>query len=116
MYLAKLVFVKPYRSLLKNKNNSLKLISIIDELDLKNFKKDETESKKKIIEILKNIQTYLDLIWTKVNEDTIKDNFKCKWHHAAIVMDRLFLVISFIYFVASFCFIILSKKNLYRPV
>jgi hypothetical protein len=85
-------------------------------LDLKNHKKDETESKKKMVEILRNIQNYLDLIWNVVNEDKIKENIRYKWHHAALVMDRLFLFVSFIYFVTSFSLIILSNKNFYKPV
>ncbi len=115
VYLAKLVFVKPYNSLQNKDKYTIEIVSI-DELDFKNHKKDETESKKKMVEILRNIQKYVNLIWDKVNEDKIKENIKYKWHHAALVMDRLFFFISFIYFVTSFSLIILSNKNFYKPV
>ena len=68
-----------------------------------------------ILNRIESIEKLLNNIW-KETEDKWEDEIKeIKWKYAAIVMDRLFLYLSVIYFLATFFPLIFSMANLYSP-
>ena len=64
---------------------------------------------------LGNIEKTLSNIWNEMNERQIEEVKEIKWKYAATVMDRLFLYLTIIYFVLTFCPFVLSIKNFYKP-
>ena len=64
---------------------------------------------------LGNIEKTLINIWNDMNEKQIEEVKEIKWKYAAIVMDRLFLLLTIFYFIFTFCPFVLSIKNFYKP-
>ena len=63
---------------------------------------------------LKKIKESFDFICKEINQTKDMELRELKWKYAALVMDRLFLIISIIYFSIVFISVILSMKNLYK--
>ncbi len=75
----------------------------------------DTNENSLMLKRLGNIEKTLINIWNDMNEKQIEEVKEIKWKYAAIVMDRLFLYLTTIYFVLTFCPFVLSIKNFYKP-
>ncbi len=66
-----------------------------------------------ILNRIENIENLLSNIWNETSgkSDEIKE---IKWKYAGIVMDKLFLYLSLIYFVFTFFPLIFSLSNFYK--
>lgn len=78
--------------------------------------KKESEAERKFISHLRNIEKQVNSLCNISQENQNSENMKIKWNFAAKVMDRLFLIISLIYFALTFSLLILSNKNFYNAV
>ena len=68
-----------------------------------------------ILNRIQSIEKLLNNIW-KETEDKWEEEIKeIKWKYAAIVMDRSFLYLSILYFVATFFPLIFSMANFFKP-
>lgn len=73
-----------------------------------------TQGNENVIDCLKSIDKTLKNMWNVINEKQTEEEREIKWKYAAIVFDRLFLYIVFLYFLLTFGSLILSIPNLYR--
>jgi hypothetical protein len=63
-----------------------------------------------------NIEQNLKNIWNEMQARTEDENKEIKWKYAAIVMDRLFLCLTLIYSLITFCSTVLTIPNLYKSI
>ena len=88
-----------------NKVTDLNELSFVESLAIR--KENSTNEFKKVENLLK--------IFYEEKMQTNRDEEKTlKWKYSAIVMDRLFLYLPFIYLIFTFCLCVLSNKNLYQ--
>ena len=64
---------------------------------------------------LESIDHKLKKLWDTINDRATEEIKEIKWKYAAIVFDKLFLIISITLFLLIFCPFLLSIKNLYKP-
>lgn len=69
-----------------------------------------------IIRRVSRMQKSLNEIWNEINNKKQEEKIELKWKYAALVMDRFFFIISIVYFLVTFISIVLTVKNLYRPI
>ncbi len=114
VYLARLLKVKELNTAkAESIINDFGMKIALNEYDKQPFFKKSYETKKLMMEI-----EQIKFALTKLLEDQI-DNKKIeekelKWKYAAIIFDRLFLLLSIIYFILSFSIIVLSISNFYK--
>ena len=65
---------------------------------------------------LLSIEQNLKNIWNEMQARTEDENKEIKWKYAAIVMDRLFLYLTLIYSLITFCSTVLTIPNLYKSI
>jgi len=63
-----------------------------------------------------SIEQNLKNIWNEMQARTEDENKEIKWKYAAIVMDRLFLCLTLIYSLITFCSTVLTIPNLYKSI
>ena len=73
-------------------------------------------NKKNLNHKLKSIDNTLKKIWDTINDRATEEIKEIKWKYAAVVFDKIFLIISIVYFLLTFCPYLLSIKNLYKPI
>jgi len=110
-----MLFMRPF-----NKETQIKYSKTISSEFFYGFdafkNKKESEAERKIIAYLRNIEKQVNSFCNISEENEAHENMSIKWYFAAKVMDRLFLIVSLIYFVFTFSVLILSKKNFYNAV
>lgn len=84
--------------------------SVVDELF--NLRLEETSDKS--IKVLMKIERILLKMYQDHEERKVLDEMEVKWKYAAIVMDRLFLFLTLIYFVITFISFVMPFKNFYK--
>ena len=93
------------KSLFKTVENANEMAS-----KMKNF------SDEKLANAIFDIQKTLGKMYGRFESDEIQEEKEIKWKYAALVMDRFFLILTILYFVVTFCAIVMSIPNFYRPV
>ena len=100
---------------IKNENRNLDCLNDYLESDsnitVSSIPSNDSDLIKKLIRIEKLISN----IWDNINEKENEEEQEMKWKYMAIVMDRLFLIFSILYFVITFIPMIMTVGNLYRP-
>ena len=79
--------------------------------EIKNF--DENESLEGLKSIDSEMIKKIIKTWNEMNEKLNEDSKVLKWKYAAIVMDRLFFILSVTYFLITFLSFFLIIKNSY---
>lgn len=96
-------------------NENTVVIGVNPKKNLNDQLVDNSNQMGSILDRVVNIEKLLSNIWNEANdkwEDEIKES---KWKYAAVVMDRMFLYLSFVYFVATFFPLVFSMANFFKP-
>lgn len=75
----------------------------------------ENTAENKLIYAVQKIEIKLNKILEKLEANEIQEEKLLKWRFAALVMDRLYLILSVIYLVISFVAIVMTIPNFYKP-
>ena len=97
------------------KNEPKENTAVFDKNPKKNSIIDNSNQMGSILNRIENIEKLLNNIWKETEDKWVDEIKEIKWKYAAIVMDRVFLYLSVIYFVATFFPLIFSMANLYSP-
>ena len=118
-YLGRVLGFKPldeYKNMEEkfNDENDVKLFSVNPvNMDLRNKASLLDE---KLVQAVIDIQKVLIKMCKMFEAKKIHEEHAIKWKHAAIVLDRFFLILTTIYFVITFCALVMSVPNLYKPI
>lgn len=89
----------------------------IDELDTKLNELAEQKQnvyREAMLKVISHMDDNLATLLTQLEENNQDDEIRLKWKYVGLVMDRLFLGLSLIYFVITFSSIILATPDFYN--
>ncbi len=75
----------------------------------------KSEIDEKLIRYLMDMNQVVSFTYKHFYRKRVEELKDLKWKFAAIVMDRLFLIITSVYFIITFGSLVLSNKNFYKP-
>ena len=77
--------------------------------------KNKSFSDEKLANAIFDIRKTLSKLYNRFEIEEIEEEKEIKWKYAALVMDRCFLILTALYFVITFCAIVMSVPNFYKP-
>ena len=106
---------KVKQQLMKEQTSFSSLFGVIEHESLNKVNVHFINLDEKLSKAIFDIQQMLEKILTRLEMKDTKEINEVKWKFAALVMDRCFLILTTLYSIVTFCAIIMSVPNLYKP-